>query len=236
MKKFSLLLGLCCIAALPIMAQTDEEELVISTSSIGSVKKNTFFVGPKLGLTFNSMSQPKEGNLYDGMGIGFSGGASAKLRFGQAYENSYGGTGLFGIGLELKYKQNKVKTVGSDPLSISYFEVPITAQIYPFYKNRALNTLYFEVGVDMALGLTSSPDELTFTPNNDSYSKVTYKTGDLKPSDFRIPVGIGYTIPNTGLDINLRYYIGTSELAENFNSKMNSLELSLAWLFKVGGF
>ena len=88
----------------------------------------------------------------------------------------------------------------------------------------------------MALGLSSSPEELSFSPDNGVYNQVKYATGDLKASDFRIPIGIGYTIPKTGLDINLRYYIGTSKLAENFSSKMNSLELSLAWLFKAGGF
>lgn len=235
MKKIITLLGLF-VAILPLMAQTDDGELVISNNSIGTVKKNVFFVGPKIGATFTSMTQPEEGNLYDAMGIGFSGGAAAKLRFGQASENSYGGTGIFGVGLELKYKQNIVKTTGSDKLSIGYFEIPVTAQLYPFYKSRGLNTLYIEVGVDMAFGLTASPDELSFSPDNGVYNKVTYKTGDLKASDFRIPVGIGYTIPKTGLDINIRYYIGTSKLAKNFSSKMNTLEVSLAWLFKAGGF
>ncbi|MBR1800927.1 MAG: outer membrane beta-barrel protein [Bacteroidaceae bacterium] len=235
MKRLFTLLGLF-VALLPLMAQTDDGELVISSHSIGTVKKNVFFVGPKIGATFTSMSQPDEGNLYDGMGVGFSGGLAAKLRLGQASENSYGGTGIFGIGLELKYKQNKAKTTGSDDLSIGYFEVPVTAQLYPFYKSRGLNTLYIEFGIDMALGLSSSPEELSFSPDNGVYNQVKYATGDLKASDFRIPIGIGYTIPKTGLDINLRYYIGTSKLAENFSSKMNSLELSLAWLFKAGGF
>lgn len=235
MKKLVVLLGLC-LAVLPCMAQTDDGELIISSSSIGTVKKNVFYVGPKLGLTMTSMSQPDQGNLYDAMGTGFSGGLAAKLRLGQAFENSYGGTGLLGFGLELKYKQNKVKTVGSDDLSIGCFEIPVTVQLYPFYKSRGLNTLYIEAGIDMALGLSSSPDELSFTPNNNLYSWVSYKTGDIKGSDVRIPVGVGYTVPNTGFDINLRYYIGTSKLAEGFSSTMNSLEISLAWLFKAGGF
>lgn len=230
MKKFITLLGLF-VVILPLMAQTDDGEL-----HIGTVKKNIFFVGPKIGATFTSMTQPEEGTLYEGMAAGFSGGVAAKLRLGQASENSFGGTGIFGIGLELKYKQNKVKTTGTNNLSIGYFEVPVTAQLYPFYKSRALNTLYLEAGVDMAIGLSASPEELSFSPDNGIYNRVTYKTGDLKASDFRIPVGIGYTIPKTGLDINIRYYIGTSKLAENFSSKMNSLEVSFAWLFKVGGF
>ena len=53
MKKIITLLGLF-VAILPLMAQTDDGELVISNNSIGTVKKNVFFVGPKIGATFTS--------------------------------------------------------------------------------------------------------------------------------------------------------------------------------------
>ena len=58
----------------------------------------------------------------------------------------------------------------------------------------------------------------------------------VKGMDVRPLVGLGYTIPNTGLDINARYYIGTSDLSSSFKSKMNSFEVSLAWLFNASRF
>ena len=36
------------------------------------------------------------------------------------------------------------------------------------------------------------------------------------------------------IGINARYYMGTSKLAGNFNSKMNTLEFSISWMFNIG--
>ena len=38
------------------------------------------------------------------------------------------------------------------------------------------------------------------------------------------------------ITINARYYIGTSDLSSSFKSKMNSFEVSLAWLFNASRF
>ena len=52
------------------------------------------------------------------------------------------------------------------------------------------------------------------------YSQVTYKLdadgSKLKGLDVRPMAGLGYTIPGTGLDVNARYYLGMSKMAENF--------------------
>ena len=127
MKKF-LFLFVALVTAMPTFAQSDDEEDVYSSGA--KVKKNAFFIGPKVGGVLTTMTQPKQGKLYDAAGFGFSGGLAMKIRFGQASEASVGGTGYFAIGAELKYKQNKVKTLGTDQdgkrnadLTISYFEV-----------------------------------------------------------------------------------------------------------------
>lgn len=230
--------------ALPGFAQSDDGEDDFTPSK---EKSNAFFIGPKIGGTLTTMSQPNEGNLYDTSGFGFSGGLAMKSRFGRASENSVGGTGYFGVGVEVKYLQNTVKTLGTDEngdananLSVSYLDVPVYAQIYPFAKMPSLNPLYVELGVAIAGTLSRSPKSLTLDNPSDEFSSVTYHidtdNSTLKGWDVRPMVGIGYTIPNTGLDINARYHLGTSELAGNFPCKLNTMEISIAWLFNIGKF
>lgn len=243
MKKIlSLLLGLLSLA--PTFAQSDVEEDFIPTKK---EKNNAFFIGLKAGGVMTSISDPDEGKLADGSGFGFSGGLAFQTRFGKATENSVGGTGFFGVGLEIKYKQNKAKTIATDEggapnadLSIDYLEIPVYVQLYPLAKTASMNSLYIELGASFANALSVKPKALTLNEPNDEYSSLTYKLdvdgSKLKGADLRPMVGIGYSIPKTGLGIGARYYMGTSKLAENFNCKMSSFEFSIAYLFKVGKF
>lgn len=243
MKKILMFIWALALSV-PGLAQSDdgEEEITVSKT-----KSNAFFLGLKGGITLSSMTQPKEGKLYDASGIGFSGGLVAKVRFGKASENSAGGTGYLAAGFELKYKQNTVKTLAKDEsgkdkanLSIGYFDVPIFVQVFPFAKTPSVNSLYIEVGAAIDGTLSRSPKKLILSNPKENMSEVVYNIDSngtkLKGGDVRPFAGIGYTIPNTGLDINARYYIGTSELAKNMNCKLNHLEVSLAWLFNVGKF
>ncbi len=241
-KVLSLLIAMMLFS--PSFAQMDEEDLNIEV--VSKQKKNAFFIGPKFGGVITSMSQPEQSELADGAGFGISAGLAMKMRFGTATKNTNkAGTGVFGIGLEAKFKQNKVKTIGVDEegnenasLGVNYFEFPIYAHLYPFVKSKSMNSFYVELGLSFAAVVGRNPNSLTVTGNSDKgYSSVVYnldsENGKLKGGDIRPLLGIGYTIPNTGLDINARYYIGASNLAKNFESKMNSFEISLAWMFKA---
>mgnify|MGYP002622580841 CR=1 FL=1 len=236
MKKLTVSIIAALLVSISAFAQVD------GPINIGAKeKKNAFFMGPKAGVTMTSMTQPDEGTLYDGFGIGFSGGLAMKARFDKATEGTEkGGTGYFGVALELKYKQCNVKTFGTDEkgkenaqLSLGFFEMPVSFQVYPFAKSAAMNTFYVELGAAFAGAMTRSPKSLTL---NKTTTYVFDGDKKLKGYDLRPLAGIGYTIPNTGLDINARYYIGTSELAGNFPCKMNTIEVSLAWMFNVCGF
>lgn len=216
-------------------------------------KKHSFYLGIKGGVDMSTMTQPDECNLYDGSGIAYSGGIVGKVRFNQATPNAPAGTGLWGAGIELKYKQNTVKTIGTDEdgntnadLSIGYFEVPVFIQLYPFYKSDAMNTFYIEAGPDFAGTMSRKPKTLTVDNLPGDYSSVTYNIDNdgskLKGMDVRIMAGVGYdfAIKNDKnettslIGLNARYYMGTSKLAGNFNSKMSTLEVSLSWMFNIG--
>ncbi len=238
MKKVVFLLAVL-LSTTTTFAQTDDGELLPPTTI--KEKSSAFFIGPKVGAVMTTMGQPEQGDLYDSFGTGFSAGLAMKARFGKATENSAGGTGFWGLGLELKYKNNSVKTIGIDEeggedakLSLDYFEVPAYLQVYPFAKTRAMNSFYVELGASFAGTIGRSPKTLT-VPNANGVGSVIYEfdteNSTLKGMDVRALAGIGYTIPGTGLDINARYYMGTSDLAENFACKMNSFEISLSWMF-----
>lgn len=243
MKKI-LFMMMALISVVPVFAQDDDgEELIITPKE----KSNTFFIGPKIGGTITTMTQPNEGRLYDGSAFGISGGLAMNMRFGKASENSPAGTGCFGAGLELKYRQSVVKTLGADEeckensnLSISYFDVPVYIHIHPLTKSRSMNSFYVELGVSFGGTLGRAPKSLTIKNPSADYSSVTYDIdtdrSKLKGMDVRPLAGLGYAIPNTGLDINVRYYIGTSKLAGNFPCKMSSSEISLSWMFNVAKF
>ena len=216
-----------------------------STTSILAQKKHAFYVGLRGGLDITSMTQPNECDLFDAAGVGGNIGVVGKMRFGRSSENAFAGTGLFGAGLELKYKMNSVKTIGTDEtgnpnskLSVGYFEVPLYGQIYPFYKTNKMNTFYIEAGPDFAGTISRNPKSLTVDNLTGDYSSVTYylDNGDkkLKGWDVRVMFGLGYDFkiknskhePAHLLGVNMRYYVGTSKLAENFPCKMNTFELS----------
>lgn len=203
-------------------------------------KANALYVGPTIGVTMTQASgEAKDYDIFDGSGIGFSGGVMARARFGQGTVNSPAGTGKFGAQIEAKYKLNTLKTIADDDLKLGYLEIPILFQYYPLAGTIGGNGLYVEAGPDIAMLMSSSPDVLNVELNQPypGYQAIQYKTSDLKGGDFRVAMGVGYSVPDMGLGINARYYLGFSELSKNvMPSKLNTVEVSLYWLFKVAKF
>ena len=210
-------------------------------------KKNAFYLGLKAGLDLTTMTQPSQGNLYDKMGTGFSAGIVGKARFNSASPNAPAGTGILGVGLELKYKLNNVKTFAVNDegkqdagLSLGYFEVPVYLQLFPFYKSDAMNTFYIEAGPDFAFLASKNPKTLTLTSKNGT--QTIYNIDKLKGTDVRVLVGLGYDFPiknsnnqiSNLIGLNARYYIGTTNLNQTLTSKMSTFELSLSWMFSLG--
>ena len=243
MKKILFFL-MALVTTMPLFAQEDEVEIPIVKE-----KKNALFIGPKIGFGLTSMSQPNEGKLANGRGLGIVGGLSSKLRFGRATENSSPGTGYWGVGLDLRYKQNAVKTIAAGydkdlkmieedaKLKTSYFDIPVYFTVYPFAKSFALNSLYVEAGASFGILISRSPNYLVVDTDNQYYSYALDADGSrLKGGDIHPLVGIGYTIPKTGLELNIRYNIGMTKLANNFPCKMSTLEVSFAWMFNAAKF
>lgn len=221
-RKITTMLLLVMTGAMPALAQSGDDFVIRE-------KANIVTLGPRVGATFTTMGQPNECNLYDGAGIGVTLGAALRTRLGRATRDTQeGGTGFLGFGLDLLYKQNNVKTIGSDNLNLGYFELPVSVQVFPMARSRYMNKFYVEAGPSFAILASKSPSVIDVDQAN-----VSYRIGDLSGGDVRFLIGLGYTFPKTSLNLDVRYYIGTGKLANNFPCKQNSLEIAVSWQFKI---
>ena len=241
MKK-NLFFSLAVLYGLSGFAQVNETTQFDSFGFTEKEYNHVLFVGPTIGANMTMTSgQAAKYDLFDGTGVGFTGGVAAKVRFGHGTENSMEGTGMFAAGLEVKYTMNNVKTVAEDNLSLGYLDIPVLLQVYPLAGTTTANGLFLEVGPDVALLMSKSPDKLNLELNQPypGLQAIEYLTGDLKGGDLRMALGLGYEcgLSNMDLGVHARYYLGTSELSKNvLPVKLNTFELSLSLMFKVAKF
>ena len=179
-------------------------------------------IGPKVGIGLNMGSHSNLENLDFGMGFGYQVGAAFNAHFGRRTELSCGGTGWLGLQVEAMYGGRNIK-LGSTNLGTSCVEVPVLVQLY-FTPSVAL-----QAGATAVMILKGSPDELY-------YEGATYGTGEIKGKDVMATVGLAYKArlnENSSLLIDVRYNMGMSPLAGNFDTKVSSVMVSLAYLFNI---
>lgn len=203
-------------------------------------------IGPRVGFGMTSMSEEKDFNMADGAGLGYGAGLAVNMRFGNKDKKGrpLDGQGLFGVGLEINYKNHSSKLKTGDNLSLSCIEAPIMLQFYPAYESMQLKNLYVEIGATISGVLSTSPKTITRTVVDETFnhynSRVeTYDVSGIKGMDVKPTIGVGYRFSknsaNDGLYLNARYYVGTSNLAGNFPMKASSAELSIGYMFKCIG-
>ena len=179
-------------------------------------------IGPKVGIGMDMGSHSNLENLDFGMGFGYQFGAAFNAHFGRRTEMSCGGTGWLGLQVEAMYGGRNIK-LGSTSLGTKCLEVPVLVQLY-FTPSVAL-----EVGATGVMVLGGSPDQLT-------YQGATYGTGEIKGKDVMATAGLLYKTrlnENSALLIDARYNMGMSPLAGNFDTKVSSVMVSLAYMFNI---
>lgn len=191
-------------------------------------------IGLRGAVGYSTMAESDNLSIADGGMINYGGGLAVNMRFGgkDSKGRALDGQGLFGIGLEVNYKNQGSKIKGNDNLSLSCIEVPLMLQFYPCYSSKHLKNLYIEVGPTFSGVLSCSPDVI-------KNGSATYKTSGIKGYDIKATIGAGYRFSkmsaNDGFYVNARYYLGTSNLAGNFPGKVSSAELSVGYNFKCIG-
>lgn len=236
---------LLILAAALLTAATAAAQTGIEAGSSADLP-NKLYIGPKAGAVLTTMTQPEQCDLYDKSGFGFDAGVTVRARFGRGFDG-LSGTGIIGVGVDLLYKMNTVKTLGTDEsgkagakFTMNYFEAPVYVQLFPFAKADAgfAHDLYIELGCSFAGTMSRKPESLTVEPEKGDYDRVTYNIDNskskLKGMDVRGIVGLGWQTKNFSL--STRYYLSTSKLADNLDSKMNSFEVAVAFPFSIGSF
>jgi len=175
-------------------------------------------IGPKVGAGLAFGTDSKNYNLNLGSGLAFQGGLAFNAHLGRRHAASEGGTGLLGFEVEALYGTRKI-AVENESMKMGCLEFPVLIQIYP------IPTLAIEAGATMVKGLKTKPENI-------DVNNMVLGVGEMKSNDVMLSFGASFNA-RFGLSIGLRYNMGMSNLAGNFDSKANSLMFSLAYLLKI---
>lgn len=218
-KRFMLSIAATLIAAfgfaqdLPLGTQD-----IIEIGSEKVPKKYALTLGPKVGINYSLSENPKEMNLGLRGNIGFNGGLAVNIRFGKRQLTRYADTGRFGVQLEALYSMRSLKS-DIENINMNCYEIPLLLQWW-FVQNFCI-----EVGPTFTGVFRASPKEL-------NYNNTIFQTEKIKGNDIMLTIGSEYKSPN-GFTASLRYNLGNSNLAENFQTKVSTITFSIGWLFSI---
>ena len=216
-KKFLAMMALAsslCASAQVVVDDTDDAGAYVPPVVL---KNYVLSIGPKVGGNYSIAGDPDGYDIGMAGNIGYSAGLGFNIRFARPSGKPFG-TERFGVHLEALYSMHSMKT-DADNLNLSCYEVPLLFQWY------FMPTFYVEVGPTFKGVISSSPKNLMADNTN-------FVTDGLKGNDVMLSLGVGYKHKN-GFMAGLRYNMGNSDLAGNFNSKVSTISLSIGWLFNV---
>lgn len=216
-KRILLFVALVVGLATSAMAQGLEPVFESIGDSPFVSKPYVLSIGPKVGVNYSLASDPAGMNLGMSGNLGFSGGATFNVRFFRP-EGKPIGTERLGVQLEALYSMRSLKT-DVENINMNCFEIPILLQWY-FLPSFAV-----EVGPTFTGVLSASPKEFKF--NN-----ATYNMDKLKAYDIMLSIGINCKLKN-GFTADLRYNMGNSDMAGNFQTKVSTISVGIGWLFNV---
>ena len=215
---FAVTIGMVVSASAQGIVPVDEDE-ISPTHRSGRVvyKPYALSIGPKVGANYSMTGDPDGMNLGMSGNIGFSAGAAFNLRFGRPAGRPFG-TERFGVQLEALYSMRSLKN-DVDDIKLNCFEIPVLFQWY-FVPNFAV-----EVGPTFTGAFSASPKEF-------NYNNAVYQMDKVKSYDVMLSIGVNCKLKN-GFTADLRYNLGNSDLAGNFNTKVSTISLGIGWLFNV---
>ena len=216
-KKLTLAVALLCLCSL-VLAQnhddqwfwpddyaTDELMVLLDASPIigGGM---VFATDPTL------FSADFSGGLYYQFGIA----ASGRLAYRMSPKPH--GISRLGMGVEVLLSKTNIK-IGGDPIKMLCLDIPVMIHCY------VTSGFILEVGATMVKSLKTNPEWTQCGP-------VMINTGNIKYNDVMLSVGASYKTP-FNLALGLRYNHGTSELAENLDSKIRNIVFSISYKFPI---
>lgn len=215
---FAVAIGMVVSASAQGIVPVDEDEISTPHRSGRVVyKPYALSIGPKVGANYSMAGDPDGMDFGMSGNIGFSAGAAFNLRFGRPAGRPFG-TERFGVQLEALYSMRSLKN-DVDDIKLNCFEIPVLFQWY-FVPNFAV-----EVGPTFTGAFSASPKEF-------NYNNAVYQMDKVKSYDVMLSIGVNCKLKN-GFTADLRYNLGNSDLAGNFNTKVSTISLGIGWLFNV---
>lgn len=218
LKKLFLLVA--TIAAFAIRANAQDIVMVEDGEDVQTThvhKPYALSIGPKVGANYSFAGDPEGMNFGLSGNVGFSAGVAANLRFARPAGKPYG-TERFGVQLEALYAMHALSSdVGG--INMHCYEIPVLFQWY------MIPTFALEVGPTFTGAFSGSP-------KNFSYNNTVYQMNKVKAADIMLSVGVNYKT-RSGFNASLRYNLGNSNMAGNFQTKVSTISLSVGWLFSV---
>lgn len=215
----ALAVGMAVSASAQGIVPIDDDDISndnITTSTI-VYKPYALSIGPKVGANYSIAGDPDGMDIGMTGNIGFSAGAAVNLRFGRPAGKPFG-TERFGVQLEALYSMRSLKT-DVENINMNCFEIPVLFQWY------FLPTFAVEVGPTFTGAFSASPKEF-------KYNNAVYQMDKVKAYDVMLSIGVGCKLKN-GFTADLRYNLGNSDVAGNFQTKVSTISLGIGWLFNV---
>lgn len=211
--------GLAVSASAQDIVPVDDDDIVNDNIDMGTIVllPYTLSIGPKVGVNYSIAGDPDGMDLGMSGNIGFSGGLDANIRFGRPAGKPFG-TERFGVQLEALYSKRSLKT-DVENINMNCFEIPVLFQWY------FLPTFAIEVGPTFTGAFSASPEEF-------KYNNATYLMDKVKAYDVMLSLGLNCKLRN-GFTADLRYNLGNSDVAGNFQTKVSTISLGIGWLFTV---
>lgn len=204
--------------ALGVLAQSssDDEFTIVKRPFTASI-------GVKGGVNYSFAGDPKGYDLGTKGAVGFQGGLAANIHFSDKKDYTPAGTGRWGVQLEALYSQRTLKT-DIDDIKMNCFAIPVLAQFY------VTHSLTIEAGATFTGVLSTSPKTMTIGASQTG--STTFGLEKIQGYDIMPTIGIGF-YHSSGFTVSARYNLGMSNLAKNFETKVNTAELSVGYLFKI---
>lgn len=211
--------GMVVSASAQGIVPVDDDDFVNGNIGTGTIvyKPYALSIGPKVGANYSIAGDPDGMDLGMTGNIGFSAGLVANLRFGRPAGKPFG-TERFGVQLEALYSMRSLKT-DVENIDMNCFEIPVLFQWY------FLPTFAVEVGPTFTGAFSASPKEF-------KYNNAVYQMDKVKAYDVMLSIGLGCKLKN-GFTADLRYNLGNSDMAGNFQTKVSTISLGIGWLFNV---
>ena len=180
--------------------------LALATLCCSSLKAQSVYIGPKVGLNLANFTGNVNSNLRGLAALHIGGIAEIEI------------VDMFSVQPELLFSV-KGAILGDTKLVNSYISMPIMGKFYP------IDILYIEAGPEIGFLISA---------NEKSNANNFKNTDSYKTVDMGLGFGAGVNLRDIGLSLGLRYNAGLSNIfVDNSRIKNGVFQISAAYTFEL---